>query len=82
MSKKRKTKKKVSPREVRKGRAFLRGQGFTTQMIPPRTFVQAAADSGETFAKTLQLLAKLKTGGQGQGQAPVATEIAEANAEH
>jgi hypothetical protein len=67
----------VKPKEVREARAFLQKRGFSTGDIPPRLFASAAKQMNKSFSDLLKEIARLQLGGQGQGQAPDATRIAE-----
>lgn len=67
---------RVSPKEVRQARAFLQMRGFETSMMPPRLFAMTAKREGKTFGELLNLIARLKMGGQGLGQSPEAEQLA------
>lgn len=78
--KKSKGKSKASPKETRAARSFLRNRGFRPTDIPPRLFATKAKATGKSFSDLLRSIAEMKMGGQGVGQAPKATNLAENHA--
>lgn len=62
---------------VRDARSFLFRHGIGPSVISPRRFAAASHELGKSFAKVLELIMALQSGGQGVGQAPIATRIAE-----
>lgn len=67
----------VKPKEARQARAFLQKKGIPSRAIPPKLFAATAKKEGKTFSELLKTISRLMLGGQGQGQAPEATKIAE-----
>lgn len=65
--------------DVRRASAFLSERGISS--ISPRRLATAAQELGKTFAAVLELIMTLRSGGQGQGPAPIAERIAKAQAE-
>lgn len=63
--------------DVRRARKFLHGHGIKPSVISPRRFATAASELGKTFSDLLALIRRLASAGQGQGQAPIAKQIAE-----
>ena len=62
--------------EVRRARAFLRKRGVPSRVMSPRKFAEAAEQTGKSFSQLLRMTARLMMGGQGQGQAKEARQIA------
>ena len=65
------------PKDVRQARAFLQSKGIKSADISPRLFAAAREKLSKSFEKVLRLIAHLQMAGQGEGQAPEATRIAE-----
>lgn len=80
MSTKHHHKRHAKPKEVRQARAYLGSKGVKRQDMSARDFADGAAEINQSFDKTLELVATLQMGGQGQGPAPVAAKIAEKEA--
>lgn len=64
----------VTPAEIQKARDFLQGKGLPASKISPRDFAQSAKEFGKSFEETLNLLTYLASGGQGDGQSPIANK--------
>ena len=62
----------VTSREKRQARAFLHNKDIRSHEISPSVFAVTAKRMNMTFSDLLVLLAKMKTGGQGQGQSEIA----------
>lgn len=60
----------ATPREKRQARAFLQGKGIRSSEIPPGLFATTSKRMKLTFSELLKLIAKMQTGGQGEGQSP------------
>ncbi len=67
----------VKPKEARQARAFLQKKGIPSRVIPPKLFAITAKRENKTFSELLKLISRLMLGGQGQGQAPEGTKLAE-----
>jgi len=59
---------KITPKEIRDARAVIQSQGLTAYDVPPRSLVVTAKKTGKRFIEILREIARLKMGGQGQGQ--------------
>lgn len=64
----------VTSKEVREARAYLQGHGIRSSDMAPRHFAASAKELGLSFRDALNYLARLLSGGQGQGPAPQATK--------
>ena len=60
--------------DVRRARKFLFDHNLGH--ISPRRFATAASELGLTFSKLLAMIMRMRGGGQGEGQAPIATRVA------
>lgn len=60
---------KITPKEIRDARAVIHSQGLTAKYdVPPRSLVVTARRTGKRFIEILKEIARIKMGGQGQGQ--------------
>lgn len=64
----------ITPSEIRDARSYLQKQGIRTSDISPRQFAASAKELGKSFRDTLNFLARLLSGGQGQGPSPAVTK--------
>lgn len=70
----------VTPAEIQKARDFLQGRAEPRvgrkkpSQISPRDFAYSAKEMGKSFEETLNTLAYLASGGQGEGPSPIATK--------
>jgi hypothetical protein len=73
-----------TPEEIRQARAYLQKQGVRSSDINPKQFAAVSHETGKSFRDTLNWLARLLSGGQGQGPSPATTKnvdvLAPANA--
>lgn len=60
----------VTPLEVRQARAYLQKQNISSADIPPNLFAMSAKEMGKSFRETLNFLARLLSGGQGDNPSP------------
>lgn len=56
----------AKPPEIRAARAFLRSRRVSSKEINPRKFANASKELGQGFRETMNLLRRLRGGGQGQ----------------
>lgn len=63
-----------TPNDIKKARIYLQKQGIRSSDISPRKFAASAKEMGKGFRETLNFLARLLSGGQGQGPSPKATK--------
>jgi hypothetical protein len=69
----------TTPKDIRKARAYLHKHGISSKEVPPHLFAATAKKTGKTFSDLLKTIARLMNQGQGEGEAPIATRIAEKN---
>lgn len=64
----------ILPKTIREARAYLMSKGVKPSDISPRKFAAASKEMGKSFRETLNRLALLMAGGQGEGPAPSVTK--------